>query len=455
MKKLIATIIAIVAILAMSAPALADTVDTSVALQNSGTVGPYIKVLTMTPDDCDGAENGINVLPAHPIPSDSTYFNPPDVDGWELINFYIEIAPNGNEMDDISQIVIDVDYPSSDALEAAGYEEYGDEGIYGDRGDANKINLVAYRNGDGSWGDVNETYGFASTFKYPDGTLSTPPESTVRQLLAGQTSDWVDVNADGINNDATGWVSFLNNPESTLWWGQVPDNGPVTLEDAIAEYTDNQALVLEITAYLWFHQPGVSYNVSGQAYVGSTPSATVMGDFNLVKEVSCYTDFDAVTYPFVVEGGTAIADGDFDLATKGPDELTIWNNGNAPAQVAVAATKMVLDGNPDFYDNDNKSIDHFDARLYYHSLKTGFNVHVGWIEYWADQYEPTVISKTGDDHQQVGPTGPILLEACRPAKIQFSVHPDKPEVGNLVVGEYSGSICIICQPYTGCQLEVE
>jgi len=452
-KKVLAIVLAITAILVLAAPALADY-PTNVHVGASATGNPpYIKVLTMTPDQTEEEPELIKFCPETARPIEGTgVFDPiaslsPAHDGWRLMNIYVEIAPGYNTVDQISMVRIDIDYPSNSELCAAGYPEFTDPTIFGDRGDQSKINIIATK--DTTW-SASAVYGFDEMNTYPDGTLGVPPASAVRVLLNAEPSDWVDVNANGMQDAGEpNWDTFLEDYGTPrIVYGNDLYGNPVTIGDAQYEYNANEAVVLEIQAWIWFHQPGVQYTVNATAYVGNDVSQEVTNYFTLEKMVSLYVPFDCVAYPNVVAGGTSVALGDFDLATAA---LTVWNNGNASGQLTVNSTRMVLDGNPDWADQPGKYINHFNAELYYRSLLTTKpNIQVGYITYTADEGAVVICNDGSGINGSKGPTGPVLLQACRPGKLELSVDP--PATPTLVTGDYTGSICLGIEEYQGDQL---
>jgi hypothetical protein len=265
-----------------------------------------------------------------------------------------------------------------------------------------------------------------------------------RELVYGESSDMVDVNCDhnlGNDNDKT-WGDFLP------YWGinRIKYADAYTAASAFDLYQLGQAIVLEIKGWFWFHQPGDHYTVSAKASTeGGATSPVLNGGAKFLyynRVIGLYIDFDSVNYGPVEIGGTSWAMGDRFLTTPGLP--TVWNNGNASAQVLVASTKMVKDyaGNAAdihdsiYYDSAAKTIEHFDARLYYCD-GDGVVVQMGTIDYLADA-AAAVITSTPN---------PVLLQACRPAKIEFSVEPELLE--SQEAGNYAGFLTVSVAAYTG------
>lgn len=430
----------------MAIPVMADTVPSDVTVGNSADP-PYMYALTMTPDHTVG--DGVQVNPEFAIPNDSGDLFPPTLpgeDGWRMVCFYLEIGHQS--INQIQNIIIDVNYPASFNAE--------DAVLFGSRANALKFEINAMKVGDSSWA-AEITYPWLE--EYPDGTDAEMPPVSVRQLVYGQPSNWVDVNASG-SQDAGDmpWQEFL-----PFWGTDRVQYAIINQAQAIDNFVMNppQAIVVEICAWMWYHQPGVHYTVKAKAATGtSAPSSWLTGEpnkfLNYNRVYGCYLDFDSIIYANTLAGGAGwnMFGGDRYLDTLG---TTIWNNGNVGAQVLVDSTKMVIiqtndpnevwdpsDNNPPitssiYYNTASKTIDTFDAELYFLD-KDGGTVQYGLLDpYYAS--DPALVIRDANQN-------PVYLQACRPTKIQFSVH---PEVGQEA-GLYRGYLTISCAAYTGTQL---
>ena len=449
MKKLIAIAIAIIAIIAMTVPAMADVPETVTVGAGSATA-PYMIALGITPDEKAG--DGVQIYPEPAQPNGSGTFTglPDNQNGWKIVKFYVEIGhvnyasdPNGS----IGSVIIDVNYPNATALA-------GDP-LYVDRAGQLKFEINAVNNG-GSW-SATTTYPY--TEMYPDGTIAVVPPVHVRQLVWSATpsnTDMVDWNANltiGDDGDVN-WQTFLNTADKVNY------GDAYTNVSAFNEYHLGQALVLEIKGWFWFHQPGVDYPVKAKAQTaGGAMSSILNHTIKYQRLPGMYIDFSSVNYGTVAINDWTRAPADNYLTT--PNKTTIWNNGNADADVYVASTKMVLGytGNSanikddQFYGNPNKTIESFDATLYYTNL-SGTPVQIGTILYFADTNygtDPGALIQKGSVYQpeEIGPDGAVLLQSCRPAKIEFSVHPESGQEA----GSYKGFITLTVGPYTGIQAE--
>jgi hypothetical protein len=408
----------------------------------------------MTPDEVDEAvKTGVQVNPEPAVPNDTGDLFPPteaSEDGWKMVNFYVELwHVNGINYENINTVSIDVNYPSS-------FNEV-DAPLFGDRADSLKFEIDVTAGGEGNWSaDIVYPY---DEF-YPDGTQPILPSLDVRQLVYNTASDAVDVDADGTPDVATPWnKSFLDT------WGtdRVAYGEGYDSFNAFELYQTNQSLVLEITGWMWFHQPGVDYPVSAicATYSGATSDA-VSNVLGYERVTGLYCDFDSVQFTEVVTGGESWAPGDRCLDTL--DKTTVWNNGNVGAEVGVWSTKMVKDfvGSTveelvahEYYDSSSKTIETFDAKLVYCD-GAGVIQQQGQILYPAEADplalvggpHPVVICNNLSDDGEVGLEGPVLLQQCRPAKIEFSVHPESGQLS----GNYAGFLFIEVGAYTGIQL---
>ena len=439
MKRLLSLVIAIIAIVALAVPTFAS-VPAEVTVGGSG-VAPEMIALAMTPDD--SVAPGTQIDLEYAIPDNGSFASlSADQDGWKLVKFYVE-AWHVNGPAAISSVAIDVNYPQE-------FNEYDD--LYLDRAGDRKFEINAYRGAEGWTGSIS--YDFPEGLVYPDGTDAGRPGLTVRELLYPSVQDYVDICADDnpfvVDAEDLRWGPFL-----TAWGDKVSYYGDWDSSTAFTKFQGEQALVLELTGWIYFHQPGVEYNVSAKAMKEGTESDPLCNSFCFERTVGLYTDFDCINYGATDPGEFTFATGDTNLAT---DSLTIWNNGNYAAQVSVSSTKMIkgytgsesgIATHPD-YNNPSKTIEHFDAALWYKDANQN-NVQVGYIQYMAGQEcVITVTDLTPGYPIQMGQAGdPVLLQACRPAKIEFSVEPEINE--GQESGDYLGFLTICVSEYTGTQ----
>jgi len=436
LKHLLSIAIAVIIILAMTVPAMADDSDdiNSQGMVGGGGTAPYVIAVTMTPDD-NPSDPGVDVLPEPAKPEGGAFpSSSADEDGWKMVKFYVIANHDTLLHTAINLVTIDVYYP----------------GVSEERGDR-KFELDAIKDGP-NWiaAQTYDSDSYSPSVPATDPpTLAVVPGWTVREL---QYTDLVDVNADG---------SLVAPPDLTVgpflsaWGDRVVYKSGWDAASTGAALQGDQALMLELTGYIWFHQPALTYIVDAKASTGIQSDALTM-EFDFMSLISLYLDFDAVNYGTIdPTQERSWAPGDTDLSTA--NKTTIWNNGNANAEVAVSSTKMVLDWDGEGptsavadYNNAAKTIIDFDCALYYKKLD-GTNVQVGYITFGADQAPETIInSGAAAPVTQMGEQGPVLLQSCRPAKIEFSVEPNP----GIVNGSYGGQVTIELAPYTGTQPEV-
>ena len=462
-KILLSIFLAAIMVVVAAGPVLAADVTTGVTV-GASTTPPYMVALTMTPDDTPG--DGVQVDPEFAIPDMPGAVFPPvsatptpkdSRNGWKLVKFYVEVG-HTNGVENIDNVAIDVNYPPT-------FADPGDAILFAGREDTLKFEINARRStapdqyGVSDW-TSEIVYPYDET--YPDGTAANLPMMHVRQLVyaalpASPNYDMVDVNANkppvalGDTPDEP-WGPFL-----TTW-------GPLRIKYASGHdaasafdlYQLGQAIVLEIKCYIWYHQPGDHYTVEAKAATANGATSAVLnggGKFLHFNRVfGLFLDFDTVAYADVSVGEASWAPGDRFLTTS--DMTTIWNNGNASAQVLVDSTKMVKDFTGTTvaeleahinYDSAAKTIVTFDAKLYYTNGE-GIVQQLGEIVYDASDAAQVIAVDATPASGEFGPCGPVLLQACRPAKIEFSVHPEEGE--GQEQGNYKGFLTISVEAYT-------
>jgi hypothetical protein len=447
----------------MAIPATALAEDTGVGVGSNEGEKPVVICHTMTPDIDGVVGNGVQVEPEYAEPNqDGTFPVTEDAsrDGWQLVKFYVQVGHSN--CDQIQMVTIDVDYPDVSLL----HEQ--DLPLFQDRCNTLKFEVHAIRTGVDSW--VSEVY-YPRTEYYADGTEATVPSPwTVRQLIDNQPTNVVDVNCDNVlgNDNDMSWQSFLPYwTDSRVKYNHEIEYGVDTPEEyAIEQYVTQQSIVLEVEGWMWYHQPGTKYTVETCVQSDEGVMSSKLDDggkfLNYKRKVGLYTDFDQVVWQTVAPGSAQYNVGDRYLHAV-PEKTTIWNNGNAPAEVVLESTKMVLVSNdtvdepiegciydhPFYGDNlTTKNITSFDAKLYYFN-SSNVLTQMGEIDYQADT--PTVITNDNQHDSEItvqdNLTGAVLLQQCRPAKIEFSVHPEPGQT----TGEYAGILIIKTQAYTGSQ----
>jgi hypothetical protein len=445
-KKLIATVIAIIAILTMTIPAMAVTTEVTVG-SGSGDPdegAPFVVAKFEVPDEVAG--DGVQILPEVPIPPFSTNAT----DGWKMVKYYVIVSdPNGDS--DITAVDIIVSYP-----------------IAGDGRGEEKYNLHATRvRGSGPYSDWISAYhwNISSNIQpevYPTGAIAAVPALNVRELRFQPAMSWtVDNDGDGdldgvvdgdadcdtadpspIDQTVPDWLNTYNH----VTYGPNPDvAGVFTKDQTIALLVEREnddtgkAIMLELTAYIWCHQDPVKYYVDAYAISADGQSDKLTNRFNFMPVASLYLDFTNIDWGTVQPPqpgfpmNFANKTGDRILGTE--NKPTIWNNGNFAGQVSIDATKMLLDGLSG-NDMDGKRIDSFDVSLDYIN-SANVTIQEGKLVFFSAD-APKLIMETNPVSR------PILLPPCTPTQIDFSIGIPS----GLNNGDYSGTITLTIANYS-------
>jgi hypothetical protein len=441
-KRLIGIVIAVIAILVMSVPAMALPITTSVTVGNGGLDQPVVLAMAIVPDNNSAttALGDVEVDPEAALPVSGDFLaanmlNTPGSDGWKMVKFYVIVYHPTAFEHFINKISVDVFYPTQDR----------------------KFELDATRDGTshnwiaGQSYNTPEYYPVVSLADTPE--LAVVPGWTARELLyTTNVKDLVDVGADGSLAGDPNVIEFLTQYGSRVKYNL--SDTYATIGEIENLLNAEQAIVVELTGFIWFHQPACTYGWQAKASLSGTDSEVLADSFKFNKLVGLYLDFGTVVYgPTTPNAQQAdLAPADRWLST--PGATTIWDNGNTNAQVYVTSTKMVKGWNgvgafPADYNEPTKTITSFDAALYYANLSGG-SIQVGHINYNADESAKLIVKGSPYNPIETGQDGAVLLQACRPAKIEFSVR-----TGDIWQGLYGGRITISVAEYVdGSQTEV-
>jgi hypothetical protein len=442
MKRLIAIVIAVIAILVMSVPAVAVTPGVTTQVNIGGGTGgnpPFVMAKFETPDEPDPippvGDGKVNIFPEAPAPPWNTVVDKSIVnDGWKQINYYLVVDDPDNDIY-ITGVDVIVSYPGT------GLEKYN---LHVSR---------VYPDWIISGGPAAETYPTT-----PE-TAAPVPVQYVRELkfYPGATPTWdkVDGNADGDLNDPCDLAvpAFLTAYGSRVKYGPNPGDPPnlFTRDTVVAALeerdpdTSGKAIMLELVSYIWCHQDPVEYTVSAVA-LASEQSDPLVNTFFFMPQASVYLDFTAINWGNLSSPAMVLKEGDRVLGTSLLP--TIWDNGNIAGQVSVSGTKMIWDTDnsgtiePDEMGNADilgKYIDCFDAHMDY--IVNGNTIQQG-IAVFTSLTGPVLITdyQAGD----VDPPNAVLLPPCTPTQIDFSIIAPS----SLMNGKYLGTITITIANYT-------
>jgi hypothetical protein len=426
MKRLIAIVIAVIAVLAMTAPAMAVTTQVNIGGTGGGNP-PFVLCKFETPDEPNPIppdDGVINIYPEAPVPP----FETVGTDGWKQINYYLVVDDPDNDIY-ITGVDIIVSYP----------------------GGAEKYNLHVTR----CYPDWIISGGpGAETYPTDPVTPAPVPAQSVRELVyhAGtQTWDKVDGNADGDTDDACDLAipEFLTAYGSRVTYG--PNDlvgGNFTKAQVVAALEERdpdstgKAIMLELVSYIWCHQDPVTYTVSAVA-LASEQSEPLVNTFNFMPKASLYLDFTDINWGNLSSPSIVLKEGDRVLGTSLLP--TIWNNGNIAGQVSVAGTTMIWDtdnsgvietdelGNADIM---GKYIDCFDAHM--DLIVNGATLQQG-LAVFSSTSGAVLITDT--DTQD--PPDAVLLPPCTPTQIDFSIFAPS----GLMNGKYYGTITVTIANY--------
>ena len=428
MKRLIAIVIAVIAILVMAVPAAAVTTQVNIG---GGTGGnpPFVMAKFETPDEPNPIppdDGVVNIYPEAPIPP----FNTPLIDGWKQINYYMVVDDPDNDIY-ITGVDIIVQYP----------------------GGAEKYNLHVTRIG-ASWiisgGPAAETYPTSPV------TPAAVPAQSVRELkfYPGTPGTWdkVDGNADGDLADLCDLAvpDFLTAYATRVTYGpNVLVGGSFTRDQVVAALEERdpdstgKAIMLELVSYIWCHQDPVCYTVSAVA-LASEQSDPLVNTFEFMPQASVYLDFTDINWGNLASPAIVLKEGDRILGTSLLP--TIWDNGNIAGQVSVAGTKMIWDTDnsgviePDELGNANilgKYIDCFDVHMDY--IVGGNTIQQGLALF--NSLTGSVLITDTDTND---PPNAVLLPPCTPTQIDFSIFAPS----GLMNGKYYGTITITIANYS-------
>jgi hypothetical protein len=422
MKRLIAIVIAVIAVLAMTVPAMAVTTQVNIGGTGGGNP-PFVLCKFETPDEPNPIptdDGTVDIYPEAPVPP----FDTVGTDGWKQINYYLVVDDPDNDIY-ITGVDIIVKYPD-------GSEKY------------NLHVTRCYPNWIISGGPGPETYPTTPV------TPANVPAQSVRELKydAGtQTWDKVDANADGDTADACDLAipEFLTAYGSRVTYGpNALVGGSFTRDQVVAALEERdpdntgKAIMLELVSYIWCHQQPVTYTVDAVA-LANEQSEVLTNTFNFVPQASLYLDFTDINWGNLSSPAIVLKEGDRVLGTALLP--TIWNNGNFAGMVSVAGTKMLWDTNGNgVIDTEElgnagilgKYIDCFDVHM--DQIVDGATIQQG-MAIFNSASGPVLITETDGT--------PVLLPPCTPTQIDFSIIAPS----GLMNGKYFGTITITIDNY--------
>jgi hypothetical protein len=182
--------------------------------------------------------------------------------------------------------------------------------------------------------------------------------------------------------------------QSRIAYGFDPVRGAtMTLATLKYDLEHDKQILVELVGEMDYHQPSGDYKVEAIAVDMGGKSGTLENLFFYISIVALRCDFTKISWGTVNVCQWNVLYGDEDLST--PTKPTIQNIGNDPAKIELHFSEMVGT-------NFGKKILDFDASML-----------GGHIELVA--CTPKVIADAAG--------APVMLPACTPTQIDFSVHP--------------------------------
>ena len=228
------------------------------------------------------------------------------------------------------------------------------------------------------------------------------PDGSFKFQLDAIRPDWSVIPYDGLidmDGDCTGETPVpvaLDDldAQGRITYGFDPvRNATMTLDMLKYDLEHGKQLLIELVGEMDYHQPSGDYRVEAIAVDQGGKASTLENFFFYISIVALRCDFTKISWGNVNVCQWNVLYGDEDLST--PTKPTIQNIGNDPAKIELHFTEMMGQ-------NFGKQIIDFDASML-----------GGYIELVA--CTPAVIT---DDAGE-----PVMLPACTPTQIDFSVHP--------------------------------
>jgi hypothetical protein len=205
--------------------------------------------------------------------------------------------------------------------------------------------------------------------------------------------------------------------QNRITYGFDPVRGEnMTLDTLKYDLDHGKQLLVELVGEMDYHQPCGDYRVEAIAVDQGGKSGILENFFFYISIVALRCDFTRINWGNVNVCQWNVLYGDEDLST--PTKPTIQNIGNDPAKIELHFTEMVGD-------NFGKKILDFDASML-----------GGHIELVA--CTPKVITD--------GAGAPVVLPACTPTQIDFSVHPPTGTPEDMYRGRMTITIKHLADP---------
>jgi len=246
---------------------------------------------------------------------------------------------------------------------------------------------------------------------HPDGSFKFQLDAIRPAWTVVPYSGMIDMDGDCVGETPVPVALDDLDAQGRITYGLDPVRGVVmTLDTLKYDLENGKQLLVELVGEMDYHQPSGDYRVEAIAVDQGGKSGILENFFFYISIVALRCDFAKISWGNVNVCQWNVLYGDEDLNT--PTKPTIQNIGNDPAQIELHFTDML--GN-----NFGKKISDFDASML-----------GGHIELVA--CTPKVIMDAAG--------APIMLPACTPTQIDFSVHPPTGTPEDTYTGEMTITI---------------
>jgi hypothetical protein len=246
-------------------------------------------------------------------------------------------------------------------------------------------------------GDPNGVDDISATYVkvyHPDGSFKFQLDAIRPAWTVIPYTGLIDMDGDCMGETPVPDALDMLDAQNRITYGFDPVRGEtMTLGTLKYDLDHGKQLLVELVGEMDYHQPCGDYRVEAIAVDQGGKSGILENFFFYISIVALRCDFTRVNWGNVNVCQWNVLYGDEDLST--PTKPTIQNIGNDPAKIELHFTEMVGD-------NFGKKILDFDASML-----------GGHIELVA--CTPEVITDAAGD--------PVVLPACTPTQIDFSVHP--------------------------------
>jgi hypothetical protein len=229
---------------------------------------------------------------------------------------------------------------------------------------------------------------------HPDGSFKFQLDAIRPAWTVIPYSGLIDMDGDCVGETPVPDALDMLDVQNRITYGFDPvRSATMTLDMLKYDLEHEKQLLVELVGEMDYHQPCGDYRVEAIAVDQGGKSGILENFFFYISIVALRCDFTRINWGNVNVCQWNVLYGDEDLST--PTKPTVQNIGNDPAKIELHFTEMTGD-------NFGKKIREFDATM--------LGGHIV-----LDACTPAVITDDADE--------PVMLPACTPTQIDFSVHP--------------------------------